>query len=151
MKIGRILALVSIIAVCGASYKYGPAVYHRAQARPGSKPEPAPAVKPVNGSISTNSAGIKLCNRDLGPVSLTNRFETCVSLGKGKQCRLTPLIIDDSTLQLTVTVESRNSNGRIHDLSITQVVAPEGKPLEVAAGDFNFCLTPNVIPKVTSQ
>ncbi|MGA2245635.1 MAG: hypothetical protein ABSH48_11590 [Verrucomicrobiota bacterium] len=146
VRIRRILVLVSLVAGGGAGYKYGPAIYHRAEEARASKPAALTGAKsPVDGSVTTNSAGIKLCNRDLGEVSLTNRFETSVSLGKGATCLLTPLMIDNRTVQLTVTVESRNPNGRIHDLAIAQVVTPSGQPFDVAVGDFSFSLTPNVI------
>jgi hypothetical protein len=75
---------------------------------------------------------------------LTNHFETCVSLGKNKDCLLTPLVIDNHTVQLTVVVQSRFPNGKTHDLSMTQVVTPLGEQFDVAVGDFSFSLTPNV-------
>jgi hypothetical protein len=53
-------------------------------------------------------------------------------------------VIDGKNVQLTVTVESKKPNGKIHDLSVTQVVAKLGSSFEVAVGDFNFSLTPNM-------
>ena len=85
-----------------------------------------------------------MSNCDLGAVSLTNHYETCVQLGAGKDCLLTPNMIDSRNVQLTVTVESRNAKGKIHDLSVTQVVTKPGKQFEVAVGSFSFSLTPNV-------
>ncbi|HEX4350452.1 MAG TPA: hypothetical protein VH251_08695, partial [Verrucomicrobiae bacterium] len=70
--------------------------------------------------------------------------ETCVLLGPGRDCLLTPNVIDGKNVQLTVTVESKKPNGKIHDLSVTQVVAKLGSSFEVAVGDFNFSLTPNM-------
>ena len=57
---------------------------------------------------------------------------------------LTPILIDSHKVQLTLAVESKNANGKIHDLSITQVITRSGKPFEVAVGGFSFSLTPNV-------
>jgi hypothetical protein len=149
LKVRRIVVIVSILAGAGSGYKYGPVVWHKAEAKMGLKTEakagsPASAKPVLDGSVTTNSEGIKLSNCDLGAVDLTNRQETCVSLGAGKDCVLTPNMIDGHNVQLTVTVESRNAKGRIHDLSITQVVTKSGKPFEVAVGSFSFSLTPNV-------
>ena len=98
--------------------------------------------------ISANSFGgpaeTNKISRDLGAVNLTNHYETCVALGAGKDCLLTPKMIDSHNVQLTLAVESKTAKGRIHDLSITQVVTRSGKPFEVAVGEFNFSLTPIV-------
>jgi hypothetical protein len=146
LRIRRILVLVSVTAGGGAGYKYGPALYHRAEDARSAKTQLAAAAKsPADGGVKTNSAGIPLLNRDLGEVSLTNHFETSLSLSKDTQCLLTPVMLDKSTIQLTVAVESRNPNGRIHGLSITQVVTPSDKPFEMAVGDFSVSLTPKVI------
>jgi hypothetical protein len=97
-------------------------------------------------SVGTNGsqAETNAVTRDLGAVTLTNHYETCMQLGAGKDCIFTPKLIDSHNVQLTLSVESKTATGKTHDLSITQIVAPTGKPLEVAVGDFNFTLTPNV-------
>jgi hypothetical protein len=149
LKIRRIVVTISILAGAGGGYKYGPAVWHKVEDKTGIKTE-AKAGTSANGSTAmtqtttTNAAGIKLSNCDLGMVNLTNHFETCVLLGPGRDCVLTPNMIDSKNVQLTVTVESKKPNGKIHDLSVTQVVTKLGKPFEVAVGNFNFSLTPNM-------
>jgi hypothetical protein len=140
MKIRRIVVIVSIIA--GATgYKTAPMIWHKAQGATQAKTE---IKAPTASGVTTNSDGIKLSNCDLGAVSLTNHYETCVSIGPGKDCRLTPNLIDKDNVQLTLAVESKNAKGKIHDLSITQVVRPLGKSFDVAVGDFSFSLTPNM-------
>lgn len=146
MRIRRIVGIVSLVAASGAGYKYGPTVYQRIESHGGGKPSMV-AQRPADGSTTTNAAGLKLCNRDLGELSLTNRFETRVALGNGRECLLTPEMVDRHTVQLTVTLRSKASNGLLHELAITQVVTPTGKPFDVMVGDFDFSLT----PKVTSQ
>ena len=98
---------------------------------------------------SANTFDVKaetnIVSRNLGELTLTNHCETCVSLGAGKDCLFTPKMIDSHNVQLTLAVETKNVKGKIHDLSITQVVTRSGKPFEVAVGDFSFSLTPNVI------
>ena len=98
-----------------------------------------PAANVRNGNAETN-----LVSRDLGTVTLTNHYETSVSLGAGKDCLITPKMLDGHNMQLTLAVESKTAKGKVCALSITQVVARSGKPFEVAVGDFSFSLTPIV-------
>ena len=81
---------------------------------------------------------------NLGEVELTNHFETCVQLGGGKNCTLTPKMLDQKNVQITLSIESKTAAGKTHDLSVTQIVTRTGKPLEVAVGDFELSLTPRV-------
>jgi hypothetical protein len=81
---------------------------------------------------------------DLGEVALTNHLETCLQLGAGRECRFTPHVIDSRTLEITVSLESRNPAGKIHDVFMTQVTAKTGKPMEVTVGDYQLSLTPDV-------
>jgi hypothetical protein len=147
MKLRRIVAIVSIIAGAG-SYKYGPTVWHKAQDEISAKSKTSVHSKSsgasTNSEVSTNADGVLLSDCDLGDVSLTNHFETSVSLGKGKDCILTPKLIDRHNVSLTLAVETKGANGRVHDLSITEVVARIGKPLDVAVGGFSFSLTPKM-------
>ena len=81
---------------------------------------------------------------NLGVVMLTNHNETCVQLGGGKNCILTPKMLDRQNVQITLAVESKTANGKTQDLSVTQVVTRAGKPLEVAIGDFALSFTPRI-------
>ncbi len=81
---------------------------------------------------------------DLGEVDLTNHLETCLQLGGGKNCTLTPVYIDKHTVQLTLALESKTAAGKVHDVSVTQVVAKNGQPLAVSVGDFHLSLTPTL-------
>ena len=107
-----------------------------------SSPQQKSPASGLSACAATNSV-----SRDLGAVTLTNHYETCVNLGSGQDCILTPRMIDNHNVQLTLAVESKTATGKTHDLSVTQVVTREGKPLEVAVGDYSFSLT----PKVTSE
>jgi hypothetical protein len=136
MKIRRVVAIISIIA--GAGYKVAPMVWHKAEAK---HELTAAATTTTTNSVATKPA---TDDRDLGVISLTNHYETCVSLGAGKDCILTPKMLDSRNVQLTLAVESKTAAGKIHDLSVTQIVTASGKPFEVAVGDFSLSLTPNV-------
>jgi hypothetical protein len=85
-----------------------------------------------------------LTNRDLGELSLTNHYETCLDLGAGKSCTFKPTLLDHSNLQLTMTVETKNVAGQTKGLSVVQFVTKSGKPFEVAVGDMNLTLTPKL-------
>jgi hypothetical protein len=93
-----------------------------------------------NADIVSQSA----TNKNLGELSLTNHYETCVNLGAGKSCTIKPTLLEHSNLQLTMAVESKNANGKVKDLSVVQVVTKMGKTFEVAVGDMNLTLTPRL-------
>lgn len=146
IKIRRVVVIVSILA--GAGYKVAPMVWHKAEAKTPAAgkttAEMKAAAKAVLTGNATNAAGTRISTCDLGAISLTNHCETCVPLGAGKDCVLTPKIIDSRNLQLTLAVESKTATGRIHDLTVTQVVTRPGKSLAVAVGEISFSLTPNI-------
>jgi hypothetical protein len=137
VKLRRVIAVISIIA--GVGCKYGPAAWHK------FSPKPAvvavATVKNIAPTISTNIPA-PLAPNDVGEVTLTNHYETCVHLGRGKDCLVTPRLIDSRTVELTLTLETHAPGGKIHDLTVTQVNAKPGKPLEVAMGGFQFSMTP---------
>jgi hypothetical protein len=101
----------------------------------------SPSAQPVStAEIASQSA----TNKNLGELSLTNHYETYVSLGAGKSCTIKPTVLGRSNIQLTMSLESKNPNGQINDLSVVQVVTKTGKPFEVAVGGLSLSLTPNV-------
>jgi hypothetical protein len=149
LKIRRVMAIVSI-GLAAAGYKVGPKVWHQAQDKIGARSQAKTTVKTETtpGIIigtATNSETVTISSRDLGEISMTNHLDTCVPLGAGKDCVLTPVMIDKRNVQITVALETKTAKGKVHDLSITQVVARSGKPFEVAVGQFSFSLTPNVV------
>jgi hypothetical protein len=143
MRIRRIVALVTLITAGGAGYKYGPTVFHRLE--PNNHAKPSLADRPAKSGITTNAIGIKMSNEDLGELSLTNGHLTNVTLGRGRECQLTPVMLDRHTVQLTVALKTQNANGSLKELAITQVVAPAGKPSDVVVGDSSLSLTPDVM------
>jgi hypothetical protein len=149
MKIRRVIVIISVLA--GTGYKVAPMVMHKADAKPARpgmvavKSTSSPtgnASNAANSNIAPPATSSLGC--DLGEISLTNHYETCVSLGAGKDFIITPKMLDGHNVQLTLTVESKTAAGKTHDMTVTQVVARSGKPLEVAVGSFSFSLTPNV-------
>jgi hypothetical protein len=98
------------------------------------------AVPVTSAEIASQNA----TNKNLGELSLTNRYETCVNLGAGKSCTIKPVSMGRDNVQLTMAVESKSSTGKVNDLSVVQVMAKAGKPFEVAVGDMNLSLTPKL-------
>ncbi len=112
-----------------------------------SAPQPTPATTAPLTAPSTATAPAVVTNtilHNLGEVALTNHYETIVQLGGGKDCILSPKVLDGRNVQITFALESRAQNGKIHDLSVAQVVTSSGKAVEIALGDFNLTLTPHI-------
>ena len=82
--------------------------------------------------------------KDLGELALTNRYETCVNLGAGRSCTITPKLLDRDSVQLTMTLQSKQANGKTAGLIVTQVTTRLGKPFEVAIGDMDITITPQI-------
>jgi len=142
VKLRRIVVVVSILS--GLGCKYGPVAWHKFSPKPGpvvAKQNPAT----VSGAASavTNLVATKSM-RDLGELALTNHYETCVHLGGGKNCLVTPRMLDSHNVELTLALETRAPSGKVHDLTVTQVTARDGKPMEVAVGNFQFSMTPKL-------
>jgi len=81
-------------------------------------------------------------NKDLGTLEMTNHYETSVNLGGGRSCTIRPNRLDRSSLQLTFSLESKDTDGKVKDFSVVQVVGKKGKPIEVAVGSMNLTLIP---------
>jgi hypothetical protein len=103
----------------------------------------APATKAAPPPSATVSSTNSLHN--LGELALTNHFETCIQLGGGADCIVLPKMLDSHTVELTLSLESRNANGQPEDLNVKQVTTKAGKPVEIAVGDFQLSLTPMVV------
>ncbi len=103
----------------------------------------APTPKPVTASPSP-AVPTPANTKDLGELELTNRYETCVNLGAGRSCTITPKLLDRDSLQLTMALQSRKSDGKTAGFIVTQVVTRPGKPFEVAIGDLDITITPEM-------
>ena len=52
--------------------------------------------------------------------------------------------IDRNNIRLTMTLESKQANGKTEGLNVIQVITQTGKSFEVAVGDMNLTLTPKL-------
>src|SRR5271170_5705887 len=96
-------------------------------------------VSPSPAQVS-ESANVK----NLGELTLTNHIETCVNLGAGNSCTITPTLLDHENLQLVMALESKKKDGQTIGLSVVQVVTHSGKSFEIAVGDLDIALTPEL-------
>ncbi|MGH7975870.1 MAG: hypothetical protein ACREC8_04320, partial [Limisphaerales bacterium] len=94
---------------------------------------------------STKQVAAKLANeKNLGQLALTNHIETCVNLGAGNSCTITPTLLDHKNLQLVMALESRKKDGKTAGLSVVQVVAHTGQSFDITVGDLDITLTPEL-------
>jgi hypothetical protein len=99
---------------------------------------------PSHASI-TNQVAAKPANlKNLGELALTNHVETCVNLGAGKSCTITPTLLDRKDLQLVMALESKKSDGKTAGLSVVQVVTEPGQSFDISVGDLDITLTPEM-------
>jgi hypothetical protein len=96
-------------------------------------------------STATNSVAANPNEKNLGEITLTNHYETCVAIGDGKNCVITPRLLDGKSVRLVLSLQSKNADGETDALSVMQVVTKPGKPFEVAIGDLNLILTPVIM------
>jgi hypothetical protein len=82
---------------------------------------------------------------DLGELSLTNNYELEVAVAHGKTCLIVPRILDRKTVQLTMSLRTKNASGRVEDLTVRQITGDIGKPFDVAVGDMDLTLTPQIV------
>jgi hypothetical protein len=142
MSIRRLMAIAGIIgSLGGAGYKYAPAMWHKTAS--GTASHPAAKIAAANPPAVTNAVALNPGDLCLGEVVLTNHCETTVQLSNGKNCTLLARG-DGRNVELTVALKSCMANGLTHDLSVTQVSAKSGKPLEVALGDYELSFTPKI-------
>jgi hypothetical protein len=84
--------------------------------------------------------------KDLGILQMTNNYETCVSIGAGKDCRMVPKILDRKNIEITVTFESKKPDGTTSGFSVVQLQGTTEKPFEVSIGtNTDFTFTPQVV------
>jgi len=104
----------------------------------------APASKQAKAPGTVYISTVNSTNRDLGELALTNHYETCVELGGGQSCIIQPKLLDRKDLQLTLSLQSKRPDGKIAGLSVTQIVTRPGKSFDIAIGDLNLTLTPEL-------
>ena len=83
-------------------------------------------------------------SKDLGVLQMTNLYETCVKFGPDHNCRIVPKMLDRHNIQLTLTLESKNHDGKTSGLSVVQLTGKTQQPFEISVGDTDFSFTPEI-------
>jgi hypothetical protein len=96
-----------------------------------------------NPALASKPAALK----NLGELMLTNHIETCVNLGTGESCTITPTLLDHKNLQLVMALESKKIGGETAGLSVIQIVAQTGQSFDITLGDLDITLTPELATK----
>jgi hypothetical protein len=117
-----------------------PASCHKTAPEPQKTPAPTNTVAVQVQSTNTVRSSI----RDLGQISLVNHAETTLHLVTGEDILMTPKVQDGKTVQITLSLESKNDYGETHNFAVTQVTAEIGKPVQVALGELKLTFTPLV-------
>ena len=104
--------------------------------------------KPAKPVASAKSADVAQATpskiKDLGILQLTNHYETCVKFGSNGDCRIVPNMLDRHNVELTLTVETRSSDGKTSGLSVVQITGKTQQPFEISIGDTDFSFTPAI-------
>jgi hypothetical protein len=96
-------------------------------------------------ATSTKQVAVKPANeKNLGQLALTNHIETCVNLGAGNSCTITPTLLDHKKLQLVMALESKKKDGKTAGLSVVQVVTQTGQSFDITVGNLDITLTPEL-------
>lgn len=102
--------------------------------------------KPANqahASASASQTAHTTNSKNLGELTLTNHIETCVKLSADKSCTITPTLLDKKNLKLVMALESKK-NGQTAGLNVVQVVTRPGQSLDIAVGDLDITMTPQL-------
>ena len=138
-----VLLAGTVLTGCDKLAKLGLGKFGKTASTPATNSAPGtPTIIIASTSVNTN-----LLSLDLGTIILTNHHETILSLGMGTNCRVSPLLLSKNSVQLTLTVETKNPQGKVMDLSITQVTTPPDQKFEANVGEFTFSFIPQVVPE----
>ena len=104
-----------------------------------------PAAQPHAAAVGTNAAAASSKIKDLGVIQLTNHYETEIALGPGKNCTITPQLLDRRNLQLTLSFDSKSPDGKPTGLCVTRVVAQPNQPFDITVNDVDLTFTPRLV------
>ncbi len=95
-------------------------------------------------SHSPASSNNSLSKKDLGVLPLSNHVSTTVTLGKNRECTLTPTLLKSGNLQIILAMEITGADGRPKGMNVARVLAHPGEPFSVSIGDMDLAFTPKL-------
>lgn len=144
IKIGTVI-LTALLAL-GCKRNPDAAVEDTTNAAPAVTTNDVPAGTTNAAPAGTNAPAVSVPSRtrDLGVVVLTNHYETRIQLGEGKSCAITPLLLANKQLQLTMVLESKMADGKTRGLNIMKVTTRPAEQFEVDFGSLALTLIPQL-------
>lgn len=104
--------------------------------------------KPVTPATSASGSAVTQSKiKDLGVLQMTNNYETCLKFGTNRNARIIPRMLDRHNVQITLTVESKNTDGKVSGLSVVQMTGSEGQPFQISIGNTDFSFTPQIVAR----
>jgi hypothetical protein len=85
-----------------------------------------------------------LNKKDLGVLPLSNHISTTVTLGKNRQCTITPTLMKSGNLEIILAMETTKADGTPLGVNISRVLAKPGEPFDVSIGDMDLAFTPQL-------
>lgn len=92
-------------------------------------------------STATNGP---LNRKDLGVLPLSNHISTTVTLGKNRQCTITPTLMKSGNLEIILAMETTRSDGTPGGMNVARISAKPGEPFDVSIGDMDLAFTPQL-------
>lgn len=93
---------------------------------------------------SNVSAKGPLNKKDLGVLPLSNHISTTISLGKNRQCTITPTLLRSGNLRIILSIETTGTDGKAQNENVACVRARVGEPFNISIGDMNLSFTPQL-------
>ena len=75
---------------------------------------------------------------------LSDHVSTTVSLGKNRECTITPTLLENGDLQIILTVETIGADGRPLGMNAARVITRPGEPFDVSIGNLDLAFTPQL-------
>jgi hypothetical protein len=93
---------------------------------------------------STASTNNSLNKKDLGVLPLSNHISTTVTLGKNRQCTITPTLMKSGNLEIILAMETTKADGTPLGMNVSRVLAKPDEPFDVSIGDMDLAFTPQL-------
>ncbi len=82
---------------------------------------------------------------ELGTVEFTDGEPLMVNLGEGKTCTMTPKVLSDGTLQISMVIEGPGDMPGVKErLSSPTIISRPGQAVAITVNDLGISLTPTL-------
>ena len=81
---------------------------------------------------------------DLGVVTVSDGIPIYKDLGGSRACIITPSVLTNGDVRLTITLQQTNSDGVVETLARPRVQTKSDTPVQISVGDIGVALTPHI-------